>query len=108
VGPAPGGVSVTPSLHAGKSGLSVARHHEATQRSRDAGWRLALQRLQRILETAGAAEAENGRQVERECDGALDGRHLRAQTCDDCADALRRIGAFFVGFESDDEERLVR
>ena len=48
-------------VDAGELGLGIRRHHQAAQRRRDVGGRLALQRLQRVLETAGAAEAENGR-----------------------------------------------
>ena len=74
----------------------------------DVGRRLSLQRLEHILEAAGAAEAEDRRQVEREDDAALDRRQLRPQLRDDGAGALRGIGALLVGLEADDEERLVR
>ena len=65
--------------HARELGLPVGRHEEAAERCREIGRRLALQRLQHVLEAAGTAEAENGRKVERERDGTLDGRHLRPQ-----------------------------
>jgi hypothetical protein len=69
---------------------------------------LSLQCLEHVLETAGAAEAENRRQVEWECDRAANRRELRTQARDDRARALRRIRAFLIGLEADDEERLVR
>ena len=95
-------------VDAGELGLGIRRHQQAAQRRRDVGGRLALQRLQRVLETAGAAEAENGRQVERERNRALDGRHLRPQLRNDGPDPLRRIGALIVRLEPNDEEGLVR
>ena len=63
---------------AGELGLLVGGHEQAAQHGREIGRRLALQRLQRVLETAGAAEAEDRRQVEREDDGALDRRQSAA------------------------------
>src|SRR5262249_56270374 len=60
-----------------------------------------------VLGTAGVAEAENRRQVEWKSDGPLDGGHLRAQTRDDRAGALCRIGALIVSLKPDHEEGLV-
>jgi len=54
-------------VDAGELGLGIGGDDQPAQRSRHIGGRLALQRLQRVLEAAGAAEADNGRQVEREC-----------------------------------------
>ena len=94
-------------VYARELGLPVGRHDQAAQRRRDVGGGLALQRLQRVLEAAGIAEAENGRQVERECERARDRRHQGPQAGDDRAGALRRVGALLVRFEPDDEEGLV-
>ena len=64
--------------HAGELGLLVGRHQQAAQRRGEIGRRLALQRLQHVLEAAGVAEAEDRRQVEREHDRALDRRQSAA------------------------------
>jgi len=47
--------------HAGEFGLTVGRNDQGAQCTGNIAWRLALQRLQRKLKSAGAAEPENGR-----------------------------------------------
>jgi hypothetical protein len=60
------------------------------------------------LESAGVAESQNGRQIEREDHRLLDRREFRTQLGDDGGGALRGVRALLVGLETDDEERLVR
>ena len=52
--------------HAGELRLLVRRDQHRPRDRRDVERLLALQRLQHVLEAAGAAEAEDRRQVERE------------------------------------------
>ncbi len=74
---------------AGEFGVLVGRDQEAAHGRGNVGRRLALQRLEHVLEAAGVAEAEDGRKVERKDDGALDRRQLRTQSGQDRAGALR-------------------
>ena len=72
----------------GELGLLVGGHDHAARHGREVGGRLALQGLQHVLEAAGAAEPEDGRQVEGEDDGALDGGELGPQAGEDGVDLL--------------------
>src|SRR5262249_47464929 len=63
----------------GELGLLIRRHEEGALYGRDLGGRLSLQRLERILESAGVAETEDGWQVEGEDDGAGDCAQLRPE-----------------------------
>ena len=72
----------TPSInigaeHARQLGLLVGGDEETAHRGGEVGRRLALQRLEHILEAAGIAETEHRRQVEGKDHGALDRAQLR-------------------------------
>ena len=93
---------------AGQLRLLVGRDQEAAHRRGDVGRRLPLQRLEHILEPAGAAETDDRRQVERKDDGSRHRAESRAQRGDDRTDALVARGPLCVGFQGDDNKRLVR
>src|SRR6202035_3017236 len=69
--------------HPGKLGLLIGRNDQSAKHRRDVVRSLTLQRLQHVLKTAGAAQAENGRQVERKRNGAFNRRQLRSQSRND-------------------------
>ena len=81
---------------ASEFGLLVGGDQEAAHHSGNVVGALSLQRLERVLETAGTAEADDRRQIERKHDGALDCAELRSQTRDNGIDRLRWVGPFFV------------
>src|SRR5262249_59708994 len=72
------------------------------------GGRLSLEGLQHVLESSGAAESEDRRQVEGKHDGSRYAGQFRPQSRDDGAGALSGIGSLLVWLQADDEESLVR
>ncbi len=64
--------------------------------------------FQHVLETTGTAEPDDWRQIERNDDGAGDGKQLAAQAPENGLNLLRRICPLVIGFQRDNEETGIR
>ena len=92
---------------AGQRRVLVGRDQHAPDHGRDVGRRLSLERLQRVLEPARRAEADDRREVERHGDAVREGRELRSRPFDDGLHAEIRGGALLVVLEAADDEGAV-